>query len=216
MAWAGISPSSLEVNLASFPVDSYPTTPTGGGATNNGIFPSCPSNYTIRDCIRYFFNNNPAYGAVSPSNYVGQGVTGVRFMFALRGGGGNPAGTAFNNMQLQLASGTLLTFAVNDPGGVIVDTASGPLINGLMPLFGGNFRIGVMLGPYYARAEFASQQSTVRTYIVAVPKSATLSLFPDTQLRLSDPTSGPLVTGKPSLSVRTGSAATQTVNLQVE
>ncbi len=91
-AQAGISPSRLEVNLASFPVDGYPTTSTGGGVTNGGtppIFPSCPTTDTLRACIQYFFNNNPAYGTVNPENFVGQGVTGVRFMFALWGGGSN-------------------------------------------------------------------------------------------------------------------------------
>ena len=155
MAWAGISPSSLEVNLASFPVDSYPTTPGGGGAV-------------------------------------------------------------VNNIRLQITAGTLLTFAVNDPNVVIVDTALGPPITGLMPLFGGNFRIGVMLGPFYARAEFSSQKGTVRSYSVAAPKNAALTLFPDTQLRLSSPTLGPVVTGRPSLSILTGNTAAQTVNLEVE
>jgi hypothetical protein len=94
-AWAaGIAPTRLEVNLASFPVDSYPTTSTGGGATNSGIWPGCPASDTVRACVQYFFNNNSTYGTVNPENYVAQGVTGVRFMFALWGGGGNPAGTS--------------------------------------------------------------------------------------------------------------------------
>jgi hypothetical protein len=43
----------------------------------------------LRGCIQYFSNNNASYGTVNPENFIAQGVTGVRFMFALGGGGGN-------------------------------------------------------------------------------------------------------------------------------
>ena len=93
-AFAGISPSKTEINLGSFPVDQYST-----GVMNNGIFPACPSNISVRACVKRWFNNNPAFGTVYPGNYVSQGVTGVRFFFALGGGGGIDAGgtsTPFN------------------------------------------------------------------------------------------------------------------------
>ncbi len=89
LVYAGISPSKTEINLGSFPVDQYSTS-----VMNNGIFPNCPSNISVRDCIKRWFNNNPSFGTVYPGNYVSQGVTGVRFQFALGGGGGNPGGTS--------------------------------------------------------------------------------------------------------------------------
>ncbi|MFB3777838.1 MAG: hypothetical protein ACE141_09505 [Bryobacteraceae bacterium] len=93
-AFAGISPSITEINLGSFPVDQYST-----NVMNNGIFPNCPSDVSVRDCVKRWFNNNPGFGTVYPGNYVSQGVTGVRFFFALGGGGGTGAGgtsTPFN------------------------------------------------------------------------------------------------------------------------
>ena len=87
--FAGISPSKTEINLGPFPVDQY-----SNSVMNNGIFPNCPSNISVRECVKRWFNNNPAFGTVYPGNYVSQGVTGVRFFFALGGGGGNPGGTS--------------------------------------------------------------------------------------------------------------------------
>jgi len=125
-------------------------------------------------------------------------------------------GSTVSGISLQLAQGTLLSFLVTDPNGVIVDTASGPLVNGLIPLLGGNFRIGVMLGTFYARAEFASQQGTVRTYTVAVPSNVMLNLFADTQLQVVGQAGSPIAVGQPSITIAVGSATAQSVPLQVE
>jgi len=90
IALAGILPSKTEVNLGSFPVDQY-----GDSVLNNSnILPNCPTNISVRECIKRFFNNNPANGTVVAGNYVSQGVTGVRFFLALgEGGGVNGYGT---------------------------------------------------------------------------------------------------------------------------
>ncbi len=73
------SPTATEINLGPFPIDNY-------YATNNGILPSCPSTYTIQQCVAYFFNSNSSVQPYSPNNYVAQGVTGVRFQFGVQGG----------------------------------------------------------------------------------------------------------------------------------
>ncbi len=69
---AGISPSALEINLGPFPVDRYLDP-----SPNNGILPACGHNdWSVRTCITNAFTNS----------YIGQGVTGVRFFYALGGG----------------------------------------------------------------------------------------------------------------------------------
>jgi hypothetical protein len=81
--------TSLEINLAALPVDLYDDTQTENPYQNGTYYPTCPSNVSVRECIRRFFNNNPANsptGLVVANNYVSQGVTGVRFFFALGGG----------------------------------------------------------------------------------------------------------------------------------
>jgi len=125
-------------------------------------------------------------------------------------------GSAVRNVTLQFSEGTLLTFQVSDPSGVIVDRASGPVVNGRIPLSGGNFRIGVMLGTYYAQAKFASQQGAVRTYTVAVPKQVTVALFADTQLDVSTPIGAPVATETASILIPTLDSAGQTIYLRVE
>ncbi len=64
---AGISPSKTEINLASFPVDQY-----SSSVLNNGIFPNCPADVSVRDCVKRWFNNNPSFGTVYSGNYVSQ------------------------------------------------------------------------------------------------------------------------------------------------
>jgi hypothetical protein len=126
------------------------------------------------------------------------------------------AGGAVANVALQLAEGTLVTFRVSDPSGVIRDTASGPPVNGRMPLSGGNFRIGVMLGPYYARAEFASQSGVARTYTVAVPQNVSLVLIADTSLQVATAYGGAVPAREMGFSINVGGSSEQVVDLTVE
>ncbi len=135
------------------------------------------------------------------------------------GGNASPiqitGGMAVNNVALQLREGTLLTFFVSDPYGLILDTAAGPSVNGLIPLYGGNFRIGVMLGPIYARAEFASQQGTVRSYTVTVPKNVSLDLIADTSLLITAATGAAVPIRQKGFLIPTGNGSAQTVRLSV-
>ena len=86
---AGISPTKLEINLGAVPLDRYlDASPQGS------LIPSCPNTWTVRNCIKSMFNNNSGSWPYSSNNYVGQGVTGVRFFYGLRGGASS---TAFNS-----------------------------------------------------------------------------------------------------------------------
>lgn len=78
---AGISPSKLEINLGPFPMDRYLDP-----SPNGGILPACGnSNWSVRDCVKNMFNNNPGNPPYTPNNYIAQGVTGVRFFYTLGG-----------------------------------------------------------------------------------------------------------------------------------
>ena len=62
--YGGVSPSPLEVNLGSVPIDLY------DGTSANSYLPSCSPSWRTRACLQYFL-----------SRYAIEGVTGVRFMF---------------------------------------------------------------------------------------------------------------------------------------
>jgi hypothetical protein len=88
----GYAVTTTEVNIAGVPIDNY-------FSTNVGQLPSCSSNWTVQQCVRYFFNNNPNTSPYTADNYVAQGVTGVRFFFTLRGGFGSTPFDANGNLQ---------------------------------------------------------------------------------------------------------------------
>jgi hypothetical protein len=58
---AGYSPTKTEINLGPISFDNY-------FSVNSGQIPSCPSTYTIQQCIAYFFNNNPSISPYSANN----------------------------------------------------------------------------------------------------------------------------------------------------
>jgi len=89
-------------------------------------------------------------------------------------------------LSLQVPSGALLTFTVNDPNRGIVDLADLPVVDGRRPLFGANFGIGIWVGSRYVRASLVSNTGTTRQYQVAIPKTATARLFLDTSLTVLD------------------------------
>jgi hypothetical protein len=126
------------------------------------------------------------------------------------------AGGAVNNVALQLTSGVLLTLLVSDPNSVIQETAPNTLVNGLLPLYGGNFRIGVMLGTIYARAQLASQQGTTRTYTVAVPQNVSLDLIADTSLLATAASGATVPNQQKGFSIPIGGSSAQVVNLTVQ
>jgi hypothetical protein len=89
---AGYSPTKTEINLGPISIDNY-------FATNGGQIPSCPSNFTVQQCIIYLFNSNPSVFPYTPNNHTAQGVTGVRFQFALRAVGSSTAWDGSGNVQ---------------------------------------------------------------------------------------------------------------------
>jgi hypothetical protein len=126
------------------------------------------------------------------------------------------AGGAVSNVALQLTTGVLLTLLVSDPNSLIQETAPSTLVNGLLPLSGGNFRIGVMLGTIYARAQLASQQGTVRTYTVAVPQNVSLDLIADTSLLVTAASGAAVPNQQKGFSIPIGEGSAQVVNLAVQ
>jgi hypothetical protein len=82
---AGYSPTITEINLGPVPLDVYMSSSTNG--TLGTLLPTCPTSYTIRNCYKLFFNNNSGISPYTSGNYVGQGVTGVRFLFSMASGG---------------------------------------------------------------------------------------------------------------------------------
>jgi hypothetical protein len=91
---SGHTATTTEVNIAGVPIDNY-------FSANGGQLPSCNSSWTVQQCIKYFFNNNPNSSPYTPNNYIAQGVTGVRFFFTLRGGFASTPFDASGNLQTQ-------------------------------------------------------------------------------------------------------------------
>ena len=89
-----IAPSSLEVNIGPLPIDKYNQVLAGQAA--------CPNpSWTVKQCIANMFRNDPNSAPYSSLNYRKQGVTGVRFQFAL--GGGYYSKPFTSNGQIQAA-----------------------------------------------------------------------------------------------------------------
>lgn len=82
IAGPGITPARTEINLGPIPIDLY----TSSSPHLPNTFSDCPATWTIRQCVKRSLTNNSADLEYSPNNYVRQGVTGVRFMFAIGGG----------------------------------------------------------------------------------------------------------------------------------
>jgi len=82
LAGPGITPARTEINIGPLQFDLY----TSASPHTPGSFVGCPAAWTIRQCVKRMFTNNTSYAEYDPSNYVRQGVTGVRFMFAIGGG----------------------------------------------------------------------------------------------------------------------------------
>lgn len=88
-ALCGISPARVEINLGPFPVDLYSENILNRDASFLPIIPSCLTCWSIRACVKGYFNNNPLthpYNPFGNPNYRGQSVTGVRFLYDLGGG----------------------------------------------------------------------------------------------------------------------------------
>jgi hypothetical protein len=79
-----MAPTGFEINLGAVPLDNYLTTNLTTGGMHQIL--SCDPTWTIRNCIKQMFDNDALSPTYSPVNYRRQGVTGVRFFYALRGG----------------------------------------------------------------------------------------------------------------------------------
>src|SRR5277367_1636172 len=75
----GATPPRLEVNLGPLWVDRYTYTDMN---TGHSVYAACSATLSERTCMQHFL-----------TSYAKQGVTGVRFQFALGGGAGS---TPFN------------------------------------------------------------------------------------------------------------------------
>jgi hypothetical protein len=126
------------------------------------------------------------------------------------------AAQVFTDAVLRVSEGSLLVLRVSDPNGRIQDTAASPPLNGRLPLAGGNFKVGIMAGGRYARANFVSQQGVVRSYVVAVPKTAFLQLFLNTTLRASLPTGESVEVDRPAVPISVTGQAQLFVDLEVQ
>ena len=104
-------------------------------------------------------------------------------------------------LTFRIATGSLLTFQVNDPNQRIRDLADFPTSNGRLPLSGANFGIGVWVGPRYAKAMLVSNTAGTRQYQLAVPKTVSARLFLDTSLRVANPSGVPIAVGQPSITL---------------
>src|SRR5437016_3768302 len=80
----------------------------------------------------------------------------------------------------------------------------------------GNFRIGVVVSGRYARAMFVSGQPGARQCRVAVPKSASMNLFLNTTLNVSQPGYPSIGSDQPSLRILVTGQSEVDVDLQVQ
>ena len=112
---------------------------------------------------------------------------------------------------LKLAAGTVVQIVVSDPQGLI----SPPGVRTVGSV-GQYFYPGVMsAGGYFAAARLVAQSGGQRTYAVTIPKSATVSLFVDSDLQVSTGDGRSVPVRTPSGISVAGGPAVVTVNLAV-
>jgi hypothetical protein len=85
---SGVGQSAeIHLNLGPIPLDKYTSRNDSKPPEDAGLFfPGCPATFTVQDCVRRLFVNNPADRVYSPANYTRQGgIQGVRFFYGLGG-----------------------------------------------------------------------------------------------------------------------------------
>lgn len=117
---------------------------------------------------------------------------------------------------MSVTRGTQLIFQVNDPNSLIQDIASNTTAGGLIPLSGGNFKIGAMAGDRYYRANPLSQTGTIHTYSMAAPLGVTLRLFVSSSLGIVSSDGTAIETEAPSQAISVTEQPQQVVNLTVQ
>jgi hypothetical protein len=120
------------------------------------------------------------------------------------------------SVQFRIANGTLLIFNVRDPNARITDLSDLPVVDGRIPLVGANFGIGLFAGNTYARATLVSSNPGVRQYQIAVPKDASLRLFLDTALKVTDVSGAARQDRTPDLPIAAHGEATLPIELTIQ
>lgn len=123
---------------------------------------------------------------------------------------------AVANISISVTSGTQLVFQVSDPNSLIQDVAPNTTVGGLIPLSGGNFKIGVVAGGRYYRANPLSQTGTLHTYAVAVPTGVTLRLFVSSSLGVVSSDGTAIATEAASQAISITEQPQQIVSLTVQ
>ncbi len=95
-------------------------------------------------------------------------------------------GADITDVTFQVVEGTLVTFFVTDPLSRISDFSD--LLNrqSRIPLSSGNFRVGIIAGTRYTRAEMSARTANGRQYQVAIPRDVTVRVALDTTLNVVD------------------------------
>lgn len=110
-------------------------------------------------------------------------------------------------LKIHIAEGTLLTFQIQDARQQIRDLADLNTSNGRLPVSGSNFAIGVWAGSRYTLAKLVSTTGSIRRYQLAIPKAATVRLFLDTTLNVTDASGAAVATGAPGATLSAASQA---------
>jgi hypothetical protein len=119
-------------------------------------------------------------------------------------------------LSFQIASGAMLTFQVSDPNRRVRDLADIPVSSGRVALSGANFAIGVWAGMRYARATLVSTSAAgTRQYQLAIPRTASVRLYLDTSLSVTDATGAAITTAQPSLTLAPAGQAEITTDLTI-
>jgi len=125
-------------------------------------------------------------------------------------------GQATRGLTLQVAVGALVTFEVQDPKGQIRDMADLQQAHGGIPAAGANFRVGIMAGTRYVQATRVSSAGNLREYQVAIPKTATVRIFVDTSLHVTDAGGAAVTAFRPGAAVSVAGQAVVRIPLTVQ
>jgi hypothetical protein len=101
-------------------------------------------------------------------------------------------GATVGGVVMRLQDGIRLVFQISDPYNRIIDLADFPVVNGRLPLTGGNFRIGVMVGTRYVRGRLVARSNGMRQYSVAVPNGSVARVMVETSLQVQGVPSQPI------------------------
>ncbi len=99
---------------------------------------------------------------------------------------------------------------------MIQDTAPPTLVGGFIPLSGGTFKIGVMVGTKSFRANPVASSGTIHTYAVAVPIGSVVQMFVSSPLNVTTSSGVAIPTEVPSQLLQVSAQPQQTVGVTVD